>query len=222
MPLIYIVEDDEVLSAELSHVLALQDFDVVTCEGFETAAQEAIDLKPDCVILDLNLPGTDGHSICREIRKRSRIPILVLTSCTDDFSEVMALGLGADDYLTKPYKPHVLIAHLASVIRRSSANAGLAVIEHGGVALDLNSMSVRFGNASADLTRNEFRILSMLMRSPGSVVSRQDMMLELWESDEFVDDNTLTVNINRLRRTLAGLGVAEDYLKTKRGQGYSL
>ena len=222
MPLIYIVEDDEVLSAELARVLTLQDFEVAQCTDFKDAAAEALALKPDCVILDLNLPETDGHSICREIRKHSQMPILVLTSCADDFSEVMALGLGADDYVTKPYRPQVLLAHLSSVLRRSHAAAGFSVLEHKGLTLDVNAMTVHFAQRSSELTRNEFKILSILMRKPGNVISRQDMMLELWESDEFIDDNTLTVNINRLRKTLSGLGVPEDYLKTKRGQGYYL
>ncbi len=222
MPLIYIVEDDEVLADELAHLLVLQDFEVTICDHFDDVAAEVASLRPDCVILDLMLPGADGHAICQTIRRSSSVPILVLTSCADDFSEVMALGLGADDFLTKPYKPHVLLARLSSVLRRANASSLPAQREYLGLCLDMNAMTVRFAQKSAELTRNEFKILSILMRTPGKVVSRQDMMLELWESDEFIDDNTLTVNINRLRKTLSSLGVDDDFLKTKRGQGYYL
>ena len=203
---IYIVEDDATLSAELARLLALA--------GFEVAA------GPACVVLDLNLPGADGLQVCRDIRAQSDVPVIVLTSSESEFDEVMAMNLGADDYVTKPYRPAVLIARIQAHVRRGSAQPGTAVVEHGGVRLDLGTGAVSFGGRTAQLTRNEQRILQMLMEGAGAVVTRQELMCDLWESDAFVDDNTLTVNVNRLRKALASLGVPEGFLQTRRGAGY--
>ena len=220
MSRIYIIEDDEALRTELAHLLELQGFSVACCATFGTAAADALAARPDCVVLDLKLPGTDGHSICRDIRAASDVPIIMLTSSESEFDEVMAMNLGADDYVTKPYSPAVLIARIQSAIRRSSSGRDELTIEHAGVLLNVGAGTVSFGGRSTELTRNELRILHILMRNPGLVISRQEIMCELWESDAFIDDNTLTVNVNRLRKTLGSLGVPEDFLTTRRGQGY--
>lgn len=220
MSRIYIIEDDEALRTELAHLLELQGFSVACCTSFGTAAAQALAAGPDCVVLDLKLPGTDGHGICRDIRARSDVPIIMLTSSESEFDEVMGMNLGADDYVTKPYRPAVLIARIQAHVRRGSAQPGTAVVEHGGVRLDLGTGAVSFGGRTAQLTRNEQRILQMLMEGAGAVVTRQELMCDLWESDAFVDDNTLTVNVNRLRKALASLGVPEGFLQTRRGAGY--
>ncbi|MCI8468725.1 MAG: response regulator transcription factor [Eggerthellaceae bacterium] len=222
MSRIYIIEDDEALRTELGHLLELQGFDVSWCSTFATAASDAVAARPDCVVLDLKLPGTDGHSICRDIRARSDVPIIMLTSSESEFDEVMGMNLGADDFVTKPYSPAVLIARIQSAIRRSSGGRDELVIEHGGVALNVGAGTVSYQGRSTELTRNEQKILHILMRNPGLVITRQEIMCELWESDAFIDDNTLTVNVNRLRKTLASLGVPDDFLTTRRGQGYML
>lgn len=218
---VYIIEDDVSLRDELASLLELNGYEPHVCDDFEHAAQTALDGGFDCILLDLTLPGNNGHAICREIRKVSDVPIIVLTSAGDEFQEVMALNLGADDFVLKPYRPAALLARMASIISRkqgSIANAG--TIERAGVALDLATCTVSFHGANAELTRNEQRILAILMENAGKIVSRQEIMCDLWESDAFIDDNTLTVNINRLRKTLASIGVPADFLQTRRTLGY--
>jgi len=219
---IYIIEDDEALRTELAHLLELQGFSVACCATFGTAAADALATRPDCVVLDLKPPGTDGHSICRDIRAASDVPIIMLTSSESEFDEVMGMNLGADDYVTKPYSPAVLIARIQSVIRRSSSGRDELTIEHAGVLLNVGAGTVSFGGRSTELTRNEQRILQLLMSQPKRVFTRQEIMCDLWESDAFIDDNTLTVNVTRLRRTLAQIGASEDFIKTRRGVGYYL
>lgn len=218
---IYIVEDDITLRDELANLLELNGYNVQVCNDFTTAAQTAIEGDFACVLLDLTLPGTNGHSICREIRKHSEVPIIVLTSAGDEFHEVMSLNLGANDFVLKPYRPAALLARMAALIQRNGqVLAQTSTIEHDGVTVDLNACTVTYQGKEAQLTRNEQRILSLLMRNAGTIVSRQEIMCDLWESDAFIDDNTLTVNINRLRKTLAQIGIPEDYLQTRRSLGY--
>lgn len=219
---IFIIEDDNALREELSHLLELSGFQADSAAApFSAAAAQALEANPDCVIVDLKLPETDGHAICRQIRAASEVPIIVLTSSESEFDEVMAMNLGADDYIVKPYRPAVLLAHIQSVLRRK-APLSTNVLQHKGVKLDTGSGTVIFNERSAELTRNEQRILQVLMKNPGTVVPRSEIMCALWESDSFIDDNTLTVNINRLRKTLASLGIPEDFLATRRGIGYSV
>ena len=223
MQRIFIIEDDVALRQELAHLLELSGYGVAACESnFVQAAAQALAFQPDCIVLDLKLPGTDGHSICRDVRAQSSVPILMLTSSESEFDEVMSMNLGADDYVVKPYRPAVLLAHLQALLRRTAAAAPALVVQHKGVTLNIGEASVSYGGRTAELTRNELRILQTLMRNPSMVVSRSDIMCALWESDAFIDDNTLTVNVNRLRKTLAGLGVPEDFLVTRRGQGYAV
>lgn len=219
MALIYVVEDDAALRDELERLLQLQGFEAAHCDDFSTAAQAAVRSGADCVVLDLKLPGADGLQICRDIRGASEVPIIMLTSSESEFDEVMALGLGADDYVTKPYRPATLLARIQSVLRRSAVPAQ-PVVSHRGVQLDEAAGVVEFEGRRAELTRNELRILQMLMRNAGQVVSRQQLMVHLWESDSFIDDNTLTVNVNRLRRALSDIGVDDDFITTRRGLGY--
>lgn len=220
---VFIVEDDDALRRELGGLLELQGFDAVLCDGRgsdEAVAEAAVRSGSDCVILDLMLPETDGHSVCRAIRSRSRVPVIMLTASDRELDEVLGLGLGADDYVTKPYSPATLVARVQALIRRSSDGSGASVVEHRGLSCDLSSGKASYSGASTDLTRNELRILTALMRSPGTVVTRAELMCELWESDEFVDDNTLTVNVNRLRAKLSSIGVPKDFISTRRNMGY--
>lgn len=221
MATVYIIEDDATLRDELAHLLELNGYDACTCGSFIDAARDALDAHPDCVILDLGLPGADGQSICRDIRRQSDVPIIVLTAKNDEFTEVMSLNLGAHDFITKPYRPAVLLARVSSLIKRHTTNtAEASTITHAGVTLDLGTSEVRYQGQSAELTRNEQRILALLMRNAGTIIARQEIMCDLWESDAFIDDNTLTVNINRLRKTLASIGIPDDFLQTRRSLGY--
>lgn len=218
---VFIIEDDSSLRRELATVLELDGYEPCTCTNFADAAQEVLTAGPDAVILDLRLPGTDGLSICRGIRAESEVPILVLTSSDTEFDEVMSMKLGADDYLTKPYRPAVLLAHVARLLQRANNSSG-SHIEHAGIALDIARATVCHAGNEVSLSRNETCILATLIRAKGAIVSRQDLMMALWQTDEFVDDNTLTVNVNRLRRALERAGAPSDALKTHRGLGYSL
>ncbi len=222
LPLIFIVEDDASLRTELSHLLELSGYRVASCESFLQVAHDVANADPDCVLLDLKLPGEDGHSLCRSIRAQSDVPLIMLTSSDSEFDEVMAMNLGADDYVTKPYSPAILMARIASALRRGKKSQASLRLVHRGVALDVSSCSVAYEGTSTELTRNELKILKLLMQNPGCVISRQEIMLELWASDAFIDDNTLTVNINRLRKTLARIGVPDDFLQTRRGLGYAV
>lgn len=221
MSRIFIVEDDEVLCQELVRVLEVQGYEAHACQDFAAAPEEALAWDPDLMIVDLSLPGADGHAICRGVRKESAVPLIILTSSTSEFDEIMSLRLGADDYLTKPYSPMVLLAHIERALSRSGAKDPQG-LSYAGLELDAPRSRVSYQGSSADLSRNEMQILASLVRAQGAVVSRQDLMFDLWQSDQFVDDNTLTVNVNRLRRALSDLGVPRDFLKTHRGRGYSL
>ena len=218
---IYVIEDDEAIRRELAELLGRNGYEAVSCDDFPRAAACALEAAPDLVLLDLTLPGTDGQLVCRELRVSSDVPIIVLTSRTTEADEVVAMTLGADDFVPKPYSSQVLLAHIQALLRRSGAQGPAEGLTHAGVTLDLARSEASFGGTSIELTKNELRILALLMRRAGAIVSREDLMRELWASDAFVDDNTLTVNVNRLRATLAKLGV-KGFLVTHRGQGYSV
>lgn len=219
MPLIYIVEDDDSLRRELCTLLELEGIESIACKDFLHAADEIVRISPDCAIIDAGLPGIDGRVIARKVREHSQVPLIMLTCLDSDFDEVMAMNSGIDDYLTKPYRPAVLIAHIHAALRRAG-NAEKHLLDHKGVTLDAETGRVSFDGKTTELSRNEARILGMLMRNAGTVLSRSEIMCELWDSDAFVDDNTLTVNINRVRRALNSLGVPEGYIVTRRGEGY--
>lgn len=222
MTLIYIITGDPSLRTELRHLAWLHGFQTRLCNDFSTAARDALAIRPDCVILDLELPGADGLAICYGIRaKDTGVPIIILTSSDSEFNEIMGLNLGADSYISKPCSSAVLMAHLYSALRRSSRSKDIC-LSHRGVELDVGAGTVSFAGRSAKLTRNEYKILHLLMRNPSDVIPRQEIMAVLWESDAYVDDNTLNVNINRLRKTLASIGVPDDFLITKRGMGYRI
>lgn len=220
MSRVFIIEDDDALRRELISVLELDAYEALSCVDFAQGAQEALTVHADLVILDLNLPEINGLNICRSIRESSNVPILVLTSSDAEFDEVMSMKLGADDYLSKPYRPAVLLAHIARLLQRAEGTSA-AHIDYAGISLDIARANVSFDGNEVSLSRNETCILAALIRARGGIVSRQELMRELWETDQFVDDNTLTVNVNRLRKALERAG-ASDMLKTHRGQGYSL
>ncbi|MEG0015808.1 MAG: response regulator transcription factor [Gordonibacter sp.] len=220
MASLFVVEDDAPLREELMRLLELQGHTACTSTAFDRIADEVRAANPDCVILDLKLPGDGGHAVCRDLRRSSDVPIIMLTSSDSEFDEVMSMNLGADDYVTKPYNPAVLLARIQSVLRRSARSEPVSRLSHKGVVLDVSKGLVEHGGRSVELTRNELRILHLLMENKGAIVARQELMVELWQSDAFIDDNTLTVNINRLRKSLASIGVPDDFLVTRRGQGY--
>ena len=220
MTKILVVEDDHQIQQELVLLLQRNGFEAQALMSFESAPQQIVAAYPDLVLLDLNLPGIDGQQICREVRQLSNVPIIVVTSRNTDLDELMVLSLGADDFIAKPYNTQILLMHITSVLRRANSDVTTGTkLSHAGVTLDSSSCKVSANQKSVELTKNELRILSLLMQNAGTVVSRQRIQEELWQSDEFVDDNTLTVNISHLRNTLASIGV-EDFVMTRRGLGY--
>jgi DNA-binding response OmpR family regulator len=221
MPKIFIIEDDIRLREELVTLLARNGYETQSTVDFDRAVPEVVAAAPDLVLLDLSLPMMDGQMICRHLRQEASVPIIVVTSRCDDADELLSISMGADDFVSKPYNPLILLARIAAILRRGSASVG-TIVSCGGVVLDISQGAVSHGDAQADLTKNEMHLLYVLMKRAGSIVSRADLQNELWQSDEFVDDNTLTVNINRLRRTLSSIGVPDGFLQTKRGLGYSV
>ncbi|GHU97029.1 DNA-binding response regulator [Clostridia bacterium] len=218
---ILIIEDDQTIRRELEILLEKYGYAVKTTDDFSDAAAWILRQQAQLVLLDVNLPYYDGFHICREIRKNSAIPIIVVTSRSGDIDELMGMNLGADDFVRKPYNIQVLLARIENVLRRAGGNQTEDVLLAGELALNLGNSTVNLGGRSQELTKNELRILRLLMKNRGKIISRDQIMLELWQSDEFVDDNTLTVNIGRLRKKLEELG-AEGLIQTKRGQGYLL
>lgn len=219
MERILIVEDEEKIREELCTALEKKGYSCIKITSFEDVPGQIEKSAPDLVLLDLNLPVQDGFYICREVRKRMDVPIIVVTSSGSDMDELMSLNLGADDFITKPYNMHILQAHIATVLHRAYGRKQSMVLTHKGLMLDILKGKVSFQGKEADLTKNELSILRLLMEHPGSIISRNDMICQLWEAEEFVEESTLNVNVNRLRKKLSGLGL-EDYLITKRGMGY--
>lgn len=171
------------------------------------------------ILLDVNLPVFDGYYICREIRKRTDVPIIIVTSRSTDMDELMSMNLGADDFISKPYNPQILLARISAVLKRCSNQNVMEKIDYKGITLCTAQSKISCGGKEIELTKNEMKILTVLINNAGKIVSRNDLMNELWQSDEFVDDNTLTVNVNRLRKKMDEIG-APNLISTKRGQGY--
>lgn len=217
---IFLVEDEAGIRQELSALLSRYGYRCVTTADFEDVAGQVCASGADLLLLDLNLPRYDGYHVCREVRRRSQMPIIVVTSRATELDELMSMNLGADDFLTKPYNTQILLARMARLLQRACPGMSPAV-SRGGLTLDLGRGVATRNGVEVELTRNESRILQTLLAAEGRIVSRNALMEALWKSDAFVDDNTLTVNVARLRRRLEELGLSE-VLATRRGQGYQL
>lgn len=218
---ILIIEDDIVIRTELKILLEKYGYKVTITNDFVNIINFIESSNPNLILLDLNLPFYDGYHICREIRKKSKVPIIVVTSRDNDIDELMSMNLGADDFITKPYNTQILIARISSILNRVYNREIINTLTYKELTLDISKSTITNKELTIELTKNELRILSLLIRNNEAVTSRDEIMNELWQSDEFVDDNTLTVNINRLRSKLSEIGIV-DFIKTKRGQGYML
>ncbi len=217
---ILIVEDDEIISREIAQSLASWGYRAHVAADFQRVMADFAAIGPHLVLIDIGLPFFNGYRWCREIRGVSGVPILFISSASDNMNIVMAMEAGADDFVAKPFDLNVLVVKVRALLRRAYDLSGAQdIIGHGGALLSVSGSQVSFGEQKAQLTRNELRILQTLWENGGRVVSRDELMQRLWETDSYVDDNTLTVNVTRLRKKLAGIGL-EDMVLTKKGLGY--
>ena len=219
---LFLVEDDRGIGEAIAAQTALWGMETVCVKDFRNVMEEFTACAPQLVLLDVSLPFCDGYHWCREIRSVSKVPVIFISSASDNLNIVMAMNMGADDFIAKPFDQSVLMAKINALLRRTYDFGGtLPVLEHRGALLSTGDGTLTYGGEKLELTKNEYRILLALMQSKGRTVSREKLMELLWESDEFVDDNTLTVNVGRLRKKLDALGLP-DFIATKHGVGYIL
>ena len=219
---IFIVEDDRTIAQEVCRLAESWGLEARCARDLRAVTEEAAAFAPHLIILDIALPCFDGYHWCRELRKQTNAPILFLSSASDNMNVIMAMNFGGDDFIAKPFDGGVLMAKVQAMLRRSYDLSAPAVLrERRGAQLSADDQKLTYQGQTVELTKNEMRILALLIRRGGTIVSREALMRELWESDAFVDDNTLTVNVARLRQALEKIGVV-DWLVTHRGQGYSV
>ena len=218
---IYIIEDDTAIREELMQLLKKYGYECESSDDFHNIGELALSSNADLILLDINLPYQDGFQVCRNIRQKSNIPIIILTSRNTDFDELMGLNIGADDFISKPYNGQVLLARIQKILARTYEVQSNTLLIHKGLTLNLLRATISHNGKELELTKNELGILRMLMLNKGNIIPRDAIIDELWQSEEFIDENTLNVNVVRLRKKLAEIGLP-DYLETKRGMGYSV
>ncbi|MEF2767872.1 MAG: response regulator transcription factor [Dorea phocaeensis] len=219
---ILIVEDDMVIAKGLASHLQQWGYDAVYVEDFKNVKDKFLECDPQLVLLDVILPCFNGFHWCQEIRKVSKVPIVFLSSANDNMNIVMAMNMGGDEFIEKPFDLNVVTAKVQAILRRAySFHGTVGIMEHKGLLLNLNDAVVAYEEEKQELSKNEFKILQILLENAGKIISRDQIIARLWESDEFIDDNTLTVNVGRLRKKLEQIG-ADGFIKTKKGIGYML
>ncbi|MDD3240039.1 MAG: response regulator transcription factor [Lachnospira sp.] len=217
---IMVVEDDQVIAKTLASHMEKWGYEAMCVTDFKNVMTDFHTFNPHIVLMDIGLPFFNGYHWCTQIRSVSKVPVIFLSSMSDNMNIVMAINMGGDDFITKPYDLNVVVAKVQALLRRTyDFTENTNVIEHLGGTLNLNDQTFTYQDTKVELTKNEYRILQCLMENVGRVVSRDSIMEKLWEDESFVDDNTLTVNVNRLRKKLDDAGVS-DYIKTKKGTGY--
>lgn len=217
---IFLVEDDQAIGEILTSRLAGWDLQVQCVRDFRNVMGEFVQADPQLVLMDISLPYMNGYHWCSEIRKVSKIPIVFISSAADNMNIIMAMNLGADDFIAKPFDGDVLIAKVQALLRRTyDFGESTPLLEHRGAMLNLGDGTLYYGDEKLALSRNEARILTILMKNKGKVVSREKLMEALWQTDEFVDENALTVNVGRLRKKLEAAGLG-NFIETKFGVGY--
>ena len=219
---IFIVEDDPVIASQLLRHIQSWGLEAACAQDFQHVLEEFRQFQPHLVLMDISLPFFNGYHWCQEIRRKSKVPVVFLSSMSDNMNIVMAMNMGGDDFIAKPFDLNVLTAKLQAVLRRSyDFAAPLPTLEFRGARLSATDAVLEYQGQRLELTRNEWRILLTLMERAGQVVSREKLMERLWETDSFVDENTLTVNVARLRKKLEGIGLT-DFITTRKGVGYVL
>ena len=217
-----IVEDDLGIAQAIQTQASMWNFDVRIVENFRDVTGEVTSFSPHIILLDITLPFFNGYHWCSEIRKFSRVPIIFISSAADNMNIIMAMNLGADDFVAKPFDLNVLLAKIQALLRRSYDFSGSSsVIEHKGVMFQVNDGTITYNGVKLELTKNESKIMQTLLVNKEEIVTRDTLMTKLWESDSYVDENTLSVNVNRLRKKLAEIGL-ENFIITKKGIGYRI
>lgn len=221
MDKILIAEDDEKLRNELEIFLNNNGYETISLKTFDDTLNDILKINPRLLLLDINLPGADGEYICKELRKKSNMPIIIITSRDNEIDELLSINNGADHYVTKPFNIHILLAKIHSLLRRSNMISGKVVIDTGDFLFNVDKSTIEKDGNVLELTKNEFRILKILVQNIDKIVTREEIMVCLWDSDSFIGDSTLTVNMTRLRNKLDEIGL-NGVIETKRGQGYIL
>lgn len=217
---ILIVEDDAVIASAMKKGLEVWGYEVECVSDFKNVLSDFARIDPQLVLLDISLPFYNGYHWCGEIRKFSKVPIMFISSASDNMNIVMAMNMGGDDFIAKPFDLNVLTAKVQALLRRTYDFAGTSsLLEHRGAILNVSDGTFTYDGEKVELSRNELKILQVLMENSGKVVSRDTLMVKLWETDSFIDENTLSVNVNRLRRKLESLGLT-DFITTRKGLGY--
>lgn len=217
---IYIIEDDSIIAGKIKEHMTNWGFEARCASDFRNIMGEFAEYEPHMVLLDISLPFFNGYHWCEEIRRVSKVPVIFLSSAADNMNIIMAMSMGGDDFIAKPFDMNVLVAKVQAILRRTYDFGGQTqLIEHRGALLNMSDASLLYNGKPVELTRNDYKILLTLMENRGSIVSRETLMEKLWETDCFVDENTLTVNIARLRKKLDGAGLA-GFITTKKGVGY--
>ncbi len=220
MKKLMIIEDSQVIREELKSLLLRYGYEVTVIENFENVFEDVKKEKPNLILLDINLPVYDGFHICREIRKNLNIPIIIVTSRDSEIDELMSMNLGADDFITKPYNTQILLARISAVLKRTySDNKSSDILTYKDLSLDLSQGMISAFDNNIELSKNEIKILAYLMKNKEKIVSRDELMNYMWNSDVYIDDNTLSVNITRIRKKLEEINL-KDYIETRRGLGY--
>ena len=216
-----IIEDSQIIREELKSLLTRYGYNVIACENFENILEDIEKERPELILLDINLPVYDGFHICREVRKTLNIPIIIVTSRDSEIDELMSMNLGADDFITKPYNTQILLARISAVLKRTYTDVSSDVLVYKDLSLDLSKGTITAFGQSVELSKNEIKILAHLMKNKEKIVSRDDLMNYMWNSDVYIDDNTISVNMTRIRKKLEELDL-KDYIETRRGLGYIL
>lgn len=219
MKKIFIVEDDKSICMELVEILENEGYAASYLTDFEHSKEEILAAGADLILMDINIPGINGRNLLKEIRKESDIPVIMVTSRTSEMDEVLSMSYGADDYITKPYNPTILLLRIAAVLKRMEGSQNVA--SYRGAEVNFSKGTIRLGEKEQVLTKNEMIIFQRLLSSKDKIVSRDEIMTDLWDNEEYVNDNALTVNISRLRTKLAELGLL-DAIETRKKQGYRL
>ncbi len=223
MAKIMIVEDDELISNELKELLQNSGYEVVILKDFNNSLNEILEVSPDLLLLDINIPFMNGELLLQSLRKSSNIPVIMVTSRNNETDEALSISYGADDYITKPYNPNILLLRIGAILKRTNKNYGnnSNEIPYKDLIFDSQKGIIKKDNKEIILTKNEMIIFSYLLSHQNKIVTRDELMTTLWDNTEFVNDNTLTVNISRLRNKLKSIGYV-DAIDTRKGQGYIL